>query len=164
MSVTLNRGPNGTAVGGLATITKTFAPLNFDADFRITEEGPSKAVMVDVTAPVDRPATLRIAQTVRPNVYSGTGLGENVMLPSRKGLDTIIEAREVWSAQDTLYPDQTFFLPFRVAITINAPMSAYVTADAVEAGIERCLAGIYAQGDGDMTAGLNAILHGIAKK
>lgn len=163
MSTTVAYGPNGTVVGGLADVVLTFDPLNFVADFRIVEEGVGKAVYTDITAPQDRPSTLRIAQSVRPNVYAGTGISDSAMLPSRKGTDTVVEIKEVWEATDSVSGAITH-LPVRLAITANLPQSSLVTADAVERLITRALASLYSQADGDMSAGLNTLLRGVVKK
>lgn len=160
--MSLDYGPNGTPVGGLASVTETFSPLNFDADFVELEDGAGKVVYTDVTAPTDRPSTLRIAQTVRPNIYAGTGISDLSMLPSRKGVDTVVEIKETW--QNTDAAGVVTLLPVRCAITMNLPQSSVVTADAVERLIQRVVAACYKQADGDMTAGLNALLHNVVKK
>lgn len=164
MAQLLKYGPTSTAVGGLASITFPISPLNFVADFSAVEEGPGKVVYTDVTAPIDRPSTLRIARVVRPNIYAGTGISDAAMLPSRKGTDTVVEIKEVWELSDSLDPMFLKHLPVRAAITLNLPQSSVVTADAVERLIGRAVAAVFAQADGDMTIGINALLHDVVRK
>lgn len=164
MTKSLTYGPNPTAVGGLTNVTFSPAPIHFAADMVRIESGAGKVVYTDVTAPVDQPATLRIAQAFRSNVYAGTSIDAASMLPSKRGVDIVVEQKEVWLGSDT--SDATYhpLMPVRCAITLNVPLAAQVTPDAVEHLIGRTVAALYAQGDGDITAGLNALLHGVVEK
>lgn len=165
MAKVLAYGPNGTAVTGLeAGLTIVPAALNFDADFSVIEQDAGKVIYTDVTAPIDQPSTLRIAQTARPNVYAGTSIESSAMLPSRKGMDIVVEIKEQWVETDTV--DATYYrvLPVRAALTFNVPVAAQVTPDALEHLVKRVVAALYVQGDDDMTAGLNSLLHGVIEK
>lgn len=166
MAKTTSFGPNGSPVGDpvITAITFPVAPINFLSDFREVEDGPGKVVYTDVTAPQDQPSTVRIAQTVRPNVYAGSSIDSSVYLPNKKGTDTIIELREIWSVVDST--DASFLLqfPIRMALTMSLPDSAYVTADSVERLVARLVACLAAQGMDTPDSGIQALLHGVVKK
>lgn len=163
MSITLNYGPNGTAVGGLATVTRTFSPLNFATDFSVLSEQAGQVIYTDVTAPVDRPATLRIAQSVRPNIYAGTGISEAYMAGSRKGLDSVVEVKAIFSATDSVSGAVTYY-PVRLAISTNLPQAGIVTPTELDYLLNRATAALYAQGEGTTANGVNKLLRGVLKK
>lgn len=164
MAKSLSYGPNSTAVAGVANVTFSPAPINFVADMRSVEEGAGKVVYTDVTSPIDQPATLRIAQAIRPNVYAGTSVENASMLPSKRGVDIVVETKEMWRESDDTDPTYDRLIPVRCAITLNLPIAAQVTPDAVEHLIGRTVAALYKQGEDDITAGLNALLHGVVEK
>lgn len=164
VSKTLSHGPSGTAIGGLATVTCAPVPINYEADMLVIEEGVGKVVYTDVTSPADRPSTLRIAQTSKPNIYTGTSIDPSVFLASKRGTDTYIEAREVWSVIDT--EDSTFLqeFPVRCSLALALPDTAYVSDEDIEALVGRVIAALYAQGEATPDTGINALLHGVVKK
>lgn len=164
MAKSLGYGPNGTAIGGLATLTIAPTPLNYEADFSVIDEGAGYVVYTDTTSPIDQPSTLRIAQTVRPNVYAGTSIESAAMLPSRKGSDTVVEIKEQWVETDSVDPTYYRVLPVRCAITLNYPIAAQMTPAALKHLVERTVAALFGQGDATSDDGLNALLHGVAQK
>jgi len=164
--VGLSYGPSGTPVAEVATgieIDTTIVALNFDSDLMIEDEGPGKVIYTDITSPSDRPSTLRIAQTVRPNVYAGSGVPETLSLASKKGLDTVIEVKEVWEFVDD-DSFATYNFPVRCAITLNVPMSQYVTTAAVQDLLTRTIAGIAAPKEDTIGTGLDRLLHRVVLK
>lgn len=164
MAKVLTTGPNGTAIGGLATLTLAVPPLNYDADFRALESVPGKLVMTDITSPQDQPSTIRLAQTSRPNIYAGTSIDPSAFLASRKGVDTIVEAKEVWSITDAADPSFLQLMPARAAITLTLPVSSLVTADVVMGLVGRAVAALFAQGDATHDDGIDALLHGVLSR
>lgn len=164
MAKVLSYGPNDTPVEGVTNLTLTVPPLNFDADFRTLEDEPGRWVAIDVTSPQDQPSTLRIAQQSRPNVYAGTSIDPSVFLPTKKGLDTIIEIREVWSDTESTDPTYLRLAPVRAAITLTLPDSSLVTEDSVMRLVGRAVAALFAQGDATHSAGISALLHGVVRK
>lgn len=164
MTRSVSYGPNGTAVPDVTALTLALPPLNFDADFQVIEEGPGKVVMTDVTSPRTQPSTIRIAQQSRPNVYAGTTIDPAVFLPIKKGTDTVIELREVWSETDTEDSSYLRLFPVRVAITATFPDADQITAAAVARSVARVVAALAAQGDDDLIAGIEALLRGVGKK
>lgn len=161
----INMGPNGTAVSGLTALTDlAISPLNYDADFRVLEEGPSRVVMTDVTSPIDQPSTLRIAQTSRANIYAGTDIDPSAFLATRKGSDTIVEFREVWEETDSVDATYRALIPVRCAITLTLPVSASVTPGMVQDLITRTFSALYEQGDALSVDGITDLLHGVVKR
>lgn len=164
MTRSVSYGPNGTSVPDVTAVTFPVAPLNYDADFQLIEDSARRVVYTDVTSPRTQPSTLRIAQQSRPNVYAGTTIDPAVFLPIKKGTDTIIELREVWSEVDSTDTSYLKLFPVRAAITLTLPDADQVTADAVLRLVARAVAALYVQGDDDHEAGIEALLRGVVKK
>jgi len=165
MAKVLTMGPNRTPVEGITSLALSqFAPLNFVADFRAIEEGPGKVVLADVTTPVDQPSTLRIAQQSKPNVYAGTSIDPSAYLPNRKGVDTIVELKQVWAITDSEDASYLRHVPVRCAITLSLPTTSVITSEDVETLVCRTIAGMFAHADDEMDAGINALLHGVVSK
>lgn len=164
MSRVLTKGPSGTPIEGLTVLTFAVAPLNYDADFRVIEEGVGKVIYTDVTSPQDQPSTLRIAQQGNANVYSRTSIDPSAYLPNRRGTDTIVEVREVWSETETTDSALLRLMPVRVAITLSLPTSPLITADAVEELVQRAVAALFTQGEATIAEGLTDLTHGVVKR
>lgn len=164
MAKSVTYGPNGTPVDGVTAVTFAVPPLNYDADFRLVEDEPGRVLMTDLTSPQDQPSTLRITQTSRANIYAGTSIDPSVFLASRRGLDTYLEVREIWSESDS--EDSTYLrhVPVRFAISMTLPESAIVTPAAVERLAARAVAALFAQGDATIDDGVSALLHGVVRK
>lgn len=164
MAKVLATGTNDTPVGGLASLTLVVPPHNYTADFRSLEEGPGKIVMSDVTSAVDQPSTLRIAQQSKPNVYVGTSIDSSAFLANKRGTDTILEIKEVWSITDAAVPEFLQLMPARCAITLSLPTHALITDSVVEALVCRAIAALFNQGDATSADGINALLHGVVSR
>lgn len=164
MSFVLGYGPNGTAVDGVTDVTFPVAPLNYDADFRVLEEGPGKVVLTDITSPLNQPSTLRIAQSVRANVYANTEIDSSAYLSSKRGSDTIIEVREVWSKTESTDPSYERLFPVRCAITLTVPTDAIIDATSVKRLVARTVAGLATMGDNTYEDGIDALLHGVVAR
>lgn len=161
MAKVLATGPSGTPIGGLAAVTYVIPPLNYTADFRSLEEGPGRIVMTDITSPTDQPSTLRIAQTSKANVYAGTTIDASAFLANRRGTDTIVEVKEVWSISDAEDPSFLQLMPVRAAITLSLPTSNLITDELVSGLVGRAIAALFAQGDATNADGITALLHGV---
>lgn len=164
MSRVVTRGPVGTDLAVNPTTTLTFKALNFPADFREIEDAPGKVVLTDITTPLDQPSTIRVAQTSRPNVYAGTTLDPSVHLPNKKGTDTIVEVREIWSETETTDPSYQRMFPVRVAITMSLPNASQVSTADATALVLRAVAALGKAGDNNITTGITDLLHGVVKK
>lgn len=166
MSISLSYGPNGTAVGGVSDVNLPTAPLNYLTDFRRIDGGgeTGKVVYTDLTAPTDRPATLRIQASPRSNIYAGTSIDPSVYFPSKKGTDLVIEVKEVWAKSDSADLSFVQQAPVRAALTLNLPSDELVTIGTVKHLVSRLVAALAAQGEADLDDGLTALLHGVYSK
>lgn len=165
MTKVVTYGPTSTAVAGVPSVTFPVAPVNFDADFvAIDSSKPGQVIYTDVTCPLDQESTLRITQTARPNVYAGTSVETGSMLPSKRGLDTVIELKELHKITDSDDPSFVQYAPYRVAIITNTPISEYVSATVVLHLLERAIAAFGQQGDATLNDGITALLHGAVAK
>lgn len=164
MTLSIEHGPNDTAVGGLATVSLTVPPHNYDTDFRQTVSGPGLVVYTDVTSPTDQPSMLRIAQSERPNIYAGTSIDPSVFLPTKKGTDTIIEVREIWKEVDSTDLAFVRMFPVRAALTLTVPNYGSISDEDVEALVGRVVAALFDQGAATTDTGITALLHGVVDK
>jgi len=149
--------PSGSA------ITHSFGTADFADCLRVLEQGPRKVIYTDITAPVDQPSTIRIAQTSRPNIYAGTSIDPSMFLPTRKGTDTIIEVREVWSIVDSVDTTYLGYAPVRAALTLTLPDGGGISAVDVLELLGRVIGMGLAADESDVTLvdGATNLLHGV---
>lgn len=165
MTKSVTYGPVGTSVAGVSSVAFSPAPLNFDADFMAIDNSKAgQVIYTDVTSPLGQEATLRIAQVARPNIYSGTSIEPAAMLPSKRGMDLVVEIKEVHKEVDSDDPTYLRLIPYRCAITLNLPVTEQCNATVVAHLLGRALAAFAQQGDDELTAGVNALLHGVVTK
>lgn len=160
----ISHGPVDTTVDGVTSVSLTGPPLNYDADYRVIEEGPGKVVYTHVKSPADRPSTLRIAQTSKANVYAGSTIDPSVYLPSKRGLDTIIEVREVWAVTDSADAAFLQYAPVRAALTLSLPDSGVITADDILLLVKRVTAALFDQGEITAEPCVTALQRGVVQK
>jgi hypothetical protein len=162
---TFGYGPNGSSVPDVSGNIGVLGPaLNYDLDFREIESGTGFKVYTDITSPVDQPATIRIAHKERANVYAGTSIDPSVYLPTRRGVDTIIEVREVWTESDSEDSSYLRQVPVRAAITLTLPAYGNVSTEDVEHLLSRLVVSLFEQSEDSIDTGLEALLHGVVDK
>lgn len=164
MTKSVTVGPNGTAVAGVTAVAVTVAPLNYDADFLPLVDDPGVNIYVDSTAPVDQPATVRLATRDVANIYAGTSIDPAVFLASRKGRDIVVQVQEIHKVTDSEDADYLRMYPIKATLTINAPVDAIVTSATLERMVARVLASIARQGEDDLASGLTALHRGVTSK
>lgn len=139
--------------------------LNFDADWRVVEESPGKIVYTNVNADVDVPCTIRIQQTLRPNVYAGTGIEPGGQCATKRGCDTVIEFKNIWKLTDDSDPSSAVYLPVRAALTLNTPVHPMTTISNVQEILYALFGAIADKAEAsDLSAGLALLLHGVVEK
>jgi len=163
MSQTLTLGPNGTDVPTIGTIDLAVEPLHFDSDFAIVEEAPGKVVYADLTAPLDQPWSLRIQQSTRANIYSGTSIDPSAYASSKRGVDTVVEIRGIGKVVDSVSGAEVL-LPFRWALTSTMPVHATVDKTVCLALVKRLLASTALMSEDGIQEGLGNLQRGALKK
>lgn len=164
MAKVLSHGPVRTPVEGVASLTVAPEPLNFAADFRRIDQAPGRVVYTDVTSPVSQPSTLRIAQSARPNIYAGTSIETAAMLPLKRGCDTVVEIKEVWSLTDAGDPTFIQLIPVRAALTLNLPNCADITDEDVKYLVNKVIAALAEQDAATLDSGITDLLHEVVEK
>lgn len=164
MSKSISIGVTDTADGTWTITDPTPAELNFDADYRILSATPGETVLANVTSPIDQPEHLRFAQRSVSNIYAGSDIDPSVYLPSRRGISTVVEVRQVW--KETSSTDETYerVFPVRVGISFTVPAYAAVDETLVAALIKRNLGALWEQGSATMDTGIASLLHGVMTK
>lgn len=125
MTKELVYGPNGTPVAGVTSLDLPLAVLNHE-DFIPMVESATEAIYKDGTSPMDQDSVFRVAQRERANIYSGTSIDQSVFLPSRKGVDTVVELVETWAVTDSDDPAFLLQFPVRSAWTFTVPRYAMI--------------------------------------
>lgn len=162
MARVLDLGPNNTPVTGDTPFALSVDSLDWEGEFSLISEVPGKVVYGDRTAPVDRPANITIAQRSRANVYAGTSIDPSMYLPTKRGLDTLVEITqvlEVTDDQDTTYLKQ---VPVRLALTMTTPITSAVDDSTLYALVFRLIQAV-TQPNLDVEAGFNAGLDGLLR-
>lgn len=168
MGYSYNPGPENSSIEGITEGgTLTLPVLDFKKDFRVLESGPGLWKVTDLTSPKTQPSTIRIAQTVRANIYAGTQIDPSMFLANKEGVDTIIELREVGLVSNEADPLESKQVPFRLAITWTDPMTDGFTYSQFERAVLRALAFAYDQQVTDETrevSGISALQHRVLAK
>lgn len=143
MSKTTSFGYIDTAPAGGATKTLTRPNLNYVANFAISDNSQNKAVVTNLTTPVDQPETIRWQSSNIANIYDGTTIDPSVYATSKQGISIVAQDNSILRVTDSVDPTFQVDLPFSVHMVVKIPKSQYITAANVEAAIARCVATLY---------------------
>lgn len=133
MSKVLNYNTNDTSTGVSPSIT--ISPLNFPVDFRTGDRSSkntsSELFLKDIKSPVALPETIRVAYSVKPNVYANSILDKSLYAPSKQGWQVLSQLDTTWSVTDSDDPTLEIALPMHAHLVISGPMNDLIDADAV---------------------------------
>lgn len=163
MTKSITVGYTDTAIAGNPAMQVTVGKLNYGTDFRKSAVSASEVVATNVTCPVDQPETLRISQKPISNVYANLDVDPSGYLPSKKGIATLLEDRQLWVETDSVDATYKKYIPIKVGITIQAPQYSGVTSTLVQTACLRAFSLILEQGVVD-TTGMDALLRGVLSK
>jgi hypothetical protein len=159
----ISAGYTDSPVTGFASLDLSLPALNYEEDFRLLHDEPGEVVMTNVTAPIDQPETIRFASRKVGNVYAASDIDPSAYLPTRQGVSTLVETRQVWEETSTTDDSYRKLVPVRCGISITVPSYGALTAEMVEDLILRTVAALYDQAD-DTSAGIASILRGVLAK
>lgn len=143
MSKVTSFGYTDTAPAGGATKTLTRPNLNYAANFSVVSNTDNKAVITNLTTPVDQQETIRWQESNVANIYDGTTIDPSVFATSKQGISLVAQVNNVLRVTDSV--DATFQvdLPISVHMVVKLPKSQYITSANLEAVIARCVAAYY---------------------
>lgn len=159
-SISLNHTDSG--VSGVTTLTHDRAILNFGADYRIkvqeAAKNTSQVVLTNMTSPIDKPETFKVAATEIKDIYKGTSIDVALYSPTRKGVSVLCALNDVYTVTDSV-TTESYDLPISGHFVLKVPADANITPAMVDAFLGRLISGLYESGSAT-TARLSAILRG----
>lgn len=155
-SVDLNHVDTG--VEGVSSLTLAKGIINWGKDFRIKTQDSKSVVLTNLTSPLDKPETFRVAVSDVADIYKGAGIDSAQYGPSRKGKSLLCGLNSIYTVTDSV-TGVSYDLPIKTHIVITTPNDAVVTPAMIEAAVGRMLAGLYESGSAT-TARLVALLRG----
>lgn len=159
MSKTTSFGYTDTAPAGGATKALTRPNLNYAANFSVTASTDSKAIITNLTTPVDQPETIRWQESNIANIYDGTTIDPSVYATSKQGISVVAQVNSILRVVDSV--DATFQvdLPISVHMVMKLPKSQYITSANIQTAIARCVAAYY-ETDSDGVTRIDKLVRG----
>lgn len=143
MSKTISTGYTDT-VATPKTLNR--ADLSYAADFRVRQDEPGEAILVNLTSPIDRTETIRYGYSEIKDVYKNTSIDASVMAPSKKGVQVLAQVNDTFSLTDSVDPTYRVDLPVSAHIIVKIPACEYITPAMVETLVARAAASLYDTG------------------
>lgn len=159
MAKTLSLNFKDTAVTGGTAVSLSLPQLNYAADFRVTKDEPSEAIITNLTSPLDQPEKFRFAHNNIADIYRNTGIDPTLYYASRRGTQILCQLTDVYSVTDSASPDYVAMLPVEAHLVIKVPNNDLITPEQVESLVTRMLAGLYETTAGQYTR-LRSMLRG----
>lgn len=159
MAKVVNKGYTDTPVSGVTSLTFPRAILNFGADFRVKSNQPGEAVLANITSPVDRPETLRIAYSNIANVYAGTSIEPSLIAPTKRGVSVLAQVTDIISVTDDADPDYRIDLPVSYHVVIKIPANENLTPALIQEGLGRMVSALFDTGSTSLTR-IQALIRG----
>lgn len=160
MAKTISRSYKDTPITGVTSLKFDRGLLNFKEDFRVkSNTGGKEVVLTNITSPIDREETVRLACTEIKNVYAQTSIDSSVYAPTKRGLSILAQVNDVLSVRDDQIPDYRVDLPVSAHLVIKVPSSEHISAREVEILVGRLLSSLYDTG-ATSASRLEAILRG----
>lgn len=156
-SIALNHTDSG--VSGVTTLTLDRAILNYGLDYRIKSQDASTAILTNMTSPVDKPETFKIAVSQVKDVYKGTNIDTNMYAPSRRGVSILCALQDTWSETDSADATYAADYPISAHLVLKVPLTATITPAMIQTALGRLISGLYDSGDAT-TGRLAAIMRG----
>lgn len=159
MAKVINKGYTDTPVSGVTSLTFPRAILNFKEDFRVKGNQPNEAVLVNITSPVDRPESIRIASSNITNVYTGTSIEPSLCAPTKRGISVLAQVTDIISVTDDTDPDYRIDLPVSYHVVIKIPANENLTSTLIQEGLGRLVSTLFDTGSTTLTR-IEALIRG----
>lgn len=163
MAKTISKNYTDTGVTGVTSLTVPLSILNYPADYRVKMDEPDEMRLVNVTSPLDRPETIRIARNDVSDIYRGTSIERSVQSVQKSGVSVLCQLTDIYKYSDTSVADaQEEYLPISGHIVLKFPKHEAMTASVLLDFVKRLLATLYPTGS-TSDSRLSAIIRGSLK-
>lgn len=143
-AISLNR--TDTAVSGVTELSLPISVLNYAADWVVRSDGPTEAIIANLTSPIDCVETFRWGMSEIKDIYQGKGINPTVYAPTRRGARMFCQLNDIWTVTDLTDPTYRVDLPVEGHIVLKVPAHELVTADQVKAFLGRIVDGMFNTG------------------
>lgn len=114
--------------------------LSYAKDYRKVQDEPSEAIISNATgSDITTMETIRYGASVVNNVYSGTDIDNSCMAPYKKGVQTLVEVKEIYTATHENTGDE-IQLPCTGRIVLKFPTHTSVSSELVQDLLVRTVA------------------------
>lgn len=159
MTKSISWGHTDTPIDGVTALSLNRPVINFSDDFRVKAEKSGEVVLTNLTTPLDRPETIRIATSDIKDIYSSTDIDPSVYAPSKRGVSILAQITDTLSVTDDTDADFRVDLPVSAHLVIKVPANEYMSAEKVEALVARLTSTLYESGSSETTR-LDGLLRG----
>lgn len=147
-----------TGVEGVSTLNLSKGIINWGKDYRVKSQEKGAVILTNLTSPLDKPETFRVAVSDVKDIYKGSVIDPAQYGPSRKGVSLLCGLNQVFTVTESA-TGVSYDVPLKMHIVIQAPTEALVTPAVIEASLGRLIAGLYESGSAT-TDRLTALLRG----
>lgn len=158
MAKSLNLNHVDTAVEGVSTLSLARDIINFGADYRVKYHDATSLVLTNMTAPVDKPESIKITVNPIKDIYKGSVIDPSLYGTSRRGVSLMCNLSAVYTVEDSVL-GTSYDVPFACHIVVKTPADALITPSVIQDAITRMLGGLYESGSSDTTR-IAALLRG----
>lgn len=127
-NIIIDKGYTDTPIDGVTSLALERRLLNLGADFRVKQNGPNELVLTNLTSPVDRPETIRIARSEVSDIYKNTDIAPAVQSPSKRGINLLIQINQTVKVSDSVDADFVQYLPVSFHAVAKFPATEYFKA------------------------------------
>lgn len=159
MSKLTSFGYTDTPPAGGATKAFTRPNLNYAANFSVMVSTDNKAVITNLTTPVDQPETIRWQESNIANIYDGTTIDPSVYATSKQGISLVSQVNCILRVTDSVDPTFQVDLPIAVHMVVKLPKSQYITSANLQTVMARCVAA-YFDTDSDGVTRIDKLVRG----
>lgn len=99
----------------------------YTAEYTVTKNGTSEAVLSSITAPREATDTIRYATANVANVYSGAGVDASLYGPTRRGNSVLIQCNKFVKFTDSTDDAKCFYLPVSAHLVLKVPRYEGIT-------------------------------------
>lgn len=159
MAKTLSVNYTDTPLATGTAVQYELPQLNYKADFRVTKDEPSEAIITNLTSPIDQPERFRWAHNNVVDVYKNSGIDPTLYYQSRRGTQVLCQLTDVYKVTDEADTSYLALLPVTCHLVVKVPNNDLISPAVVEALIQRMLSGLYETDNGQYTR-LRSLLRG----
>lgn len=158
MSIQISTGCADTAASGVTAPVLTLPVINYAVDFRKKVDTSREVILINTTAPLDQPETIRFGFSEIADIYAKSGLNTDQTPGTKKGVNVLAQINETLKVTDTTNAAFSQYLPISAHLVIKVPQSGYITPDMIKTLINRLQATLYENGVSNISALTKGVL------